>query len=1072
MTPIGPVPFVGRQHELTELKEHLAVVSLVSVHGALGSGKTRLVAELAAALGAPCSIVECFPGDRASAVRARAERALRCVPGTLAQLLGREARVLVIDDIQHLRVDEATNLLAPLQLGQTALGRVLVVGRDPLAAAVGASIAELELAGLDVEAASQMWSSLEELFGPVDGFDAAYSRTRGIPLALRREYARARFGAQAWEVGALDAPARAALDALAILRQPVAPAAVAALAPGVDTEAALTGLVARQLVDAVGDGRIVLHEVVRADVLAQMSVETRHRLSAAAAELVASTAAVAQGPRLAWQAGDDGAFGAMDQITRVREVAWHWLAAGDRARAADTLLADRELAARSGGAGEFEALLDALGDRPRRRAGTDAGAGAPPSGSMTRGAGAGAPPSGSMTRGAGAGAPSGSTGAGAGFAEISQTIPVAPPLDAERQRALAALRIEIAVRGGRFTEAFERAAAMPAAVSPLLHAELTLASGDATGARRALHGLVASREAGERARALAMLAELELLAGKPDTAAGHLVAIGDLAAIDPLSRARVHLASARLDEYAGRVAAMRAALARAHGACKSVPACLEASELSAVIDARRAIGLAREGRLIEAQVALDAADAVARDLDSVAVSDEALAARALVARRRGDSATAAQQLQDLVRGRRERGDELGALRAELDLAELEILRGQPALAAELASAALASSVRRELGHLAARGSAVVAAIDLIELRLDAALPRLEELYGQPALDAASAAQVAVLLATARALAGQRAGALELAQSAGVESRDELDRRLSAAEVALATGDVGHALELARDTAVLAERAHRTIELASALVIVARLELARGDRGNARSAATRAAREAASAGLVRVRVHALLALSALARDDDDPASAVAYARDASELALTAGLPVERLVAHAALDAISGHEAVADPSAPSAATMAPTAIEGAARLLTDLGLTAQRPFRVIDSEGVPSDVADANPEILRLPGRALAVDGVREVIWRHGAELADLRRRSLLKRLLFLFASAPGKVFSKEAIVQAVWNVEYHPLRHDAALFTNIMRIRRLLGEDGSEIIRVTEDGYRFVPPRDFLFVIPR
>ena len=102
----------------------------------------------------------------------------------------------------------------------------------------------------------------------------------------------------------------------------------------------------------------------------------------------------------------------------------------------------------------------------------------------------------------------------------------------------------------------------------------------------------------------------------------------------------------------------------------------------------------------------------------------------------------------------------------------------------------------------------------------------------------------------------------------------------------------------------------------------------------------------------------------------------------------------------------------------------------------------------------------------------VDGVREVIWRHGQELADLRRRSLLKRLLFLFAAAPGKVFSKEAIVQAVWNVEYHPLRHDAALFTNIMRIRRLLGEDGSEIIRVTEDGYRFVPPRDFLFVIPR
>jgi hypothetical protein len=1032
MSPLGPVPFVGRVRALAELKSELAVVPLVSLHGALGSGKSRLVGELAPTLGAPCTVIECHPGDRASALRARAERALRCVPGGLAASLHANARVLIIDDIQHLRVDEATSLLVPLLLGPTAMGRVIVVGRDPLSAAVGASLAEIELRGLDADAAELLWSALEDLSGEAAGFEAAFARTRGVPLALRREFARARFGQTAWDIALLDAPARTAIEALAILRQPVAPAAIAALAPGVDVEAALTGLVARQLVDAVGDGRVVLHEVVRVDVLAQISAEARRRLSAGAAELVASTAAVSSGPRLAWQAGDDGAFGAMDQITRVREVVWHWVAAGERDRAADALLADRELAARCGGAGEFEALLDALGDKPRRRAGTQA--------------------------------------------EATQPIdPFDLPMDPIRGRALAALRIEIAIRGGRFTEAFERASAMPGAVSQLVQAELTLASGDPASARRALAGVAASAAAdpSERARACAALAELDLLAGKPDVATQQLAASGEfLAQADPLARARVHLASARLDEYCGRVAAMRSALARAHGACKSVPACLEASELSAIVDARRAIGLAREGRLVEAVSALDAADAAARDLDAVAVADEVLAARALVARRRGDSTLAAQLLHDLVRARRERGDELGALRAELDLAELEILRGQPSLAAELASAASASSVRRELGHLAARGSAIVAAIDLMELRLDAALPRLEELHGQQALDAASAANVAVLLATARATSGHRGGAVDLAYNAGAESRDELDRKLAAAEVSLAAGDVGGALELARETAVLAERGHRTIELAAALVIVARLELARGDRGNARAAATRAAREAAAAGLVRARVHALLALSALSRDDDDPASAVSYARDAAELALSAGLPVERLVAHAALDAISGHEAVADPSAPSAATMAPTAIDGAARLLTDLGLTAQRPFRVIDAEGVPSDVADANPEVLRLPARALAVDGVREVIWRHGAELADLRRRSLLKRLLFLFAAAPNKVFSKEAIVQAVWNVEYHPLRHDAALFTNIMRIRRLLGEDGSEIIRVTEDGYRFVPPRDFIFVIPR
>jgi DNA-binding response OmpR family regulator len=103
------------------------------------------------------------------------------------------------------------------------------------------------------------------------------------------------------------------------------------------------------------------------------------------------------------------------------------------------------------------------------------------------------------------------------------------------------------------------------------------------------------------------------------------------------------------------------------------------------------------------------------------------------------------------------------------------------------------------------------------------------------------------------------------------------------------------------------------------------------------------------------------------------------------------------------------------------------------------------------------------------RDLVVDGVREAIVRRGVLVADLRRRSLLKRLLFLFAARPGYTFSKEEIVQTVWQVDYHPLRHDAALFTNIMRIRRLLGQDGPDLIRVSEDGYRFSPTADFLFV---
>lgn len=981
------------------LRNHLAVAPLVSIHGAAGVGKSRLLAELASTFEVPVTIVQCLAGDRAVSVRSRIERRLRCYAGGLEMALQQQARVIAVDDIHHLSLDELTSLLMPIVPSPTALGRLVLIGRDPMVAA--GPLVEMSIGGLDVEAAEALWASMEEQLGEVPGsFDTAFARTRGAPMGLRREYARARFGAEAWSVESLSAPARGALEAMAALRIPVAPAGLAAMQPTLAVEAAIDELSARQLIDGHPDGRLEVHELVRLDVLRAMGGERRRALELRAAEVVNGSGA-GGGLRLVWDAGDDGALGALDPVTRLCEAVTHYVHAEQADAGAALLLANRDLGGRRGAAGELEVLIDALDPAGRRP-------------------------------------------------------------------ELAALRLELVIRSGRFSEALERVSNLRS--SALLHAELTMAIGDTENARSELLELVRHGDANLRAGASVLLCELDLLSGSAATASSWLERIPELAAVEPPIRVGVYLATAKIDEWAGRIAAMRTTLARAHGVCSSGAGW--AGELSVVVEARRAAALIREGRLSEAGAALDSATALARDLDSMAAADEIRRVTALLAQRRGDNDGAEAALRALVHSRRVRGDELGALRSELELAELEILRGRPAGAAELATAVATSAHRRKLEHLAARAELVMAAADLLEHRVEAAKARLADVSTN-ALDVASLARWEVFTANVMALLGQRGGAVEHARSAGgLEVRDDIDRTLAAAEVALAAGDVTQALEMARETAVMAERLHRRSELATALVIVARLELARGDRASARAAATRGAREAAAAGLVRTRVHALLALSALARDDDDSSSAVAYARDAAEMAIGAGLPVERLVAHAALEAIAGHEAVADPSAPSAATMASTAIDGAARLLADLGLTAQRPFRVIDAEGLQSDVADSNPEILRLSSRSLAVDGVREVILRKGQELADLRRRSLLKRLLFMFASAPGKVFSKEAIVQAVWNVEYHPLRHDAALFTNIMRIRRLLGEDGAEIVRVTDDGYRFVPPRDFLFVFSR
>jgi hypothetical protein len=289
---------------------------------------------------------------------------------------------------------------------------------------------------------------------------------------------------------------------------------------------------------------------------------------------------------------------------------------------------------------------------------------------------------------------------------------------------------------------------------------------------------------------------------------------------------------------------------------------------------------------------------------------------------------------------------------------------------------------------------------------------------------------------------------------------------------LAAADPGTALLLARQNAGRAERAGRSADMAEALALVARLQMARGERAAAGAAAERALHESRQLGLSRIAVDSLLVLASLARQASDGALATSYIEEAVTLATQAGLPVQRLAAGHALAAITSGNGV--PLFPPAnggvlATMSEAAVEAAAQMLADLGLTAARPYRVVGASGEESLLVDASPEFLRLEERELAVDGVREVIVRGGKPVADLRRRSLLKRLLFMFAASPGKVFSKEEIVQKVWDVEYHPLRHDAALFTNIMRIRRLLGKDGADLIRVSEDGYRFCAPRDFIFV---
>src|SRR6185503_1060046 len=130
-------------------------------------------------------------------------------------------------------------------------GRLVLLGREaPSLPRSAPAQAELALEGLDAAAARELWAHLEETYGPTPAgaCDDALCRTRGLPLALRREYAQAANGGEAWDLSKLAPEVRAALEIVAVAAEPIAPAGVAALAGGVPVEGALIELVSRQLI--------------------------------------------------------------------------------------------------------------------------------------------------------------------------------------------------------------------------------------------------------------------------------------------------------------------------------------------------------------------------------------------------------------------------------------------------------------------------------------------------------------------------------------------------------------------------------------------------------------------------------------------------------------------------------------------------------------------------------------------------------------------------------------------------------------------------------------------------------
>jgi hypothetical protein len=862
------------------------------------------------------------------------------------------------------------------------VGRLLLLSRDVLALPRRDEGREsFDLDGLDEASARQLWLHLEELYGPTRALacDQALARTRGMPLAMRREYARCRYGEGAWELGELPEAVRHALEAVSVARLPVAPAAVAAILKAADVEASLIELVSRQLIDPLLSGRFSVHDVVRDQVVEAIPAQRRKALELRAAELIRGGGRGISARRMAWLAGDDGAVALLDDLDRTREVIEHLVAAGEIDQAVLRLEEVLGGALARGGGGELLALIARL-----RQAGGDAA-------------------------------------------------------------RLDALQASVALRHGRIAEAVEFGRAMDA----VMRWHLRYRMGDVTTAQAALRSLMGSSDPNEAALAASYVALVELELGRRDSAMAALedAFAGSRQEWSATTRARVHLAFVAVYRAGGDFSSARASLARASSSAADL-------EVAAEVEALRVRCLLDEGRTADARSALDGARRAALEVDCVSLRDELEACEAALEHLGGRSERASERLRDLVDVARERGDEVSALRYELQLAETLFDRDMLGKAAELVVALDRSAQTCGLDALLGGARALSAAIALRELRFDLAAEELEKLKGWVPYAQQQRAETSRALLSAW---NQQEYAIEV-------------EPIRLANVLLARGESAEALSRARAAAIHGERTGLLSDVARSLAIVARLELARGDRAAALAAASRAARDARECGVYAPRIESLLVLASIARDEGEQKTAATYARDALELATEVGLPFERLVAARALSVICSGNGPSDGlESASAATVSRRARGYAEQALTDLGFTEVRPFRCVAHDGATSYVTAATPELLGVSERDLLVDAVSQCIFRKGEKVADLRRRSLLKKLLFLFAAKPGHVFSKEEIVEQVWEVSYHPLRHDAALFTNIMRIRRLLGEDGGELIAVSEDGYRLAAPKDFLYV---
>jgi hypothetical protein len=254
----------GRDEEVRRLAQLLAAAPLVQIVGLPGIGKSSL----AATAGIDRTVVAQVCSPDLEHVVAFAAARLGSL-ATLDAVLGRfeaAGAVWLLEDAHVLPAAAREELAAHAATMHD--GRVLVTASERVFDDPRLAVGELHLRGLDEPGARDLWSWLDDLDRPAPGFAAAFVRTGGHPLLLRRAHAGDLVPAH--PIAALVASL--APDELVAARTlAVSPVALprAALEDGNGVASALPRLRRRLLIDGDGAGVVTLEPAARAPLLAQ-----------------------------------------------------------------------------------------------------------------------------------------------------------------------------------------------------------------------------------------------------------------------------------------------------------------------------------------------------------------------------------------------------------------------------------------------------------------------------------------------------------------------------------------------------------------------------------------------------------------------------------------------------------------------------------------------------------------------------------------------------------------------------------------------------------------------------------